>query len=219
MKKHLIATIAHFACFLSLGCPALAAEEPVEAASEEDAQEEDGQKMNLSVAPPSDPVQRTDYLHEGFYFRFSLGPGIMSTTSKAKGVNDSFNDTGFSLGTELLVGGSPAPGLTIGGGALTDMNFAGSGPGLNLLAGPFFDAFPDNKGGWHLGGLVGFDMLAGDGDPLFGGGGGAWVGHDIWVAPEWSTGFNLRLAGSRVGNSNLGATNFSLHFLITVLNH
>lgn len=221
MKKHLITVVACAGSVLSLTCPAFAAERAPETSSEDasDDGDGDGRKMHLGVAPPPAPTQRTDYLHEGFYFRFGLGPGVMSTTSKVKGSEQSFNDTGFSLGTDLLVGGSPTPGMTIGGGVLTDMNFAGSGPGLNMMAGPFFDAFPNNKGGWHLGGLVGFDLLAGDDDPLLGGGGAAWVGHDIWVAPEWSTGFNLRLAGSRVANANLGATNFSLHFLITVLNH
>lgn len=217
MKKHLIAVVV---CAGFISSSAWAAEEPKgTSGEEEDSEDTVGPKMHLAVAPPPAGVQRTDYVHEGFYFRFSLGPGVMSTTSKLKGVDDSFNDTGFSLGTDLLLGGSPTPGMTIGGGALTDLNFASDGSGVNLMLGPFFDAFPDNKGGWHLGALAGFDMLAGDGDPLLGGGGAVWVGHDIWVAPEWSTGLNLRLAGSRVGNADLGATNFSLHFLITVLNH
>ena len=29
-----------------------------------------------------------------------------------------------------------------------------------------------------------------------GGGGAAWLGYDMWVAPEWSTGFEIRVGGS-----------------------
>lgn len=180
--------------------------------------DEHAPKMHLAVAAPDKPVQRTDYVHEGFYFRFGAGPGFMKTTASPKGSGASASDTGFSLGSELLLGGSPAAGMSFGGGALADLAFQGDSA-VHLLAGPFFDAFPNNKGGWHLGALVGFGMLAGSGDSLVGGGGAAWFGHDFWVAPEWSTGLKLRLAGSRVLNSDVGATNFSMHLLVTVLNH
>lgn len=190
-----------------------------EAAPEEEPQ---GPKMHLAMPEPVQHVPRSDYVHNGFYFRAGVGPGFMSTTLRNKDLDSSASRTGFSLGSSLLVGGSPAPGMVFGGGALTDLGFSAGGegtPGLHVLAGPFFDAFPNSKGGWHLGTMLGFGVLATDGQSLLGGGAAAWAGHDIWVAPEWSTGFHLRAAGTHMADANVGATNFSLHLMITVLSH
>jgi len=113
--------------------------------------------------------------------------------------------------------------MALGGGVVTDMAFAPEGPVLQLLGGPFFDVHPYAKGGWHLGTMVGFaggSVAADDnGGALFGGGASAWGGADIWAAPEWSVGFNLRILGAHIVGADSAATNFSTVLLITVLNH
>lgn len=184
-------------------------------------------KMNLSVPPPSEAVQRSDYVHDGFYFRLNVGAGFISTTLHDTVRDDSESSTTFSLGTDILVGGSPSPGFTFGGGVLSDIGFtsdfgAGGGPVMQFLVGPFFDAFPNDKDGWHLGTMVGgvaSSVAESPSTPLFGGGAAAWAGYDLWVAPEWSTGFNLRVAGTHSVAEDATATNFSLQFLISILNH
>lgn len=178
-------------------------------------------KMDFSVAPPSAPVPRTDFLHEGFYFRFSAGPGFMTTSVKDKSTDLRASATDFSLGSELLIGGSPTPGMTFGGGVQGNLGLS-TDPTFSYLAGPFFDAFPNNKEGFHLGTMLGFAgaaMTDGPSSSLFGGGLSAWGGYDIWVAPEWSVGLNLRGTGAQLISADASATNFSMHFLITVLNH
>lgn len=178
-------------------------------------------KMHLAVEPPKAPVQRTDFVHEGFYFRLSAGPGFMTTAVKDKASDSKANATDFSLGSDLLIGGSPSPGMTFGGGLQGNLALS-TDPTFTYLAGPFFDAFPNNKEGFHLGAMLGFAGAATSSGPsssLFGGGLSAWGGYDIWVAPEWSVGMNLRGTGAQLVSSEANATNFSLHFLITVLSH
>lgn len=191
-------------------------------------EEDTGPKMNLSVPAPTEALQRTDYVHEGFYFRVSVGAGLLSTTLRDRKLDVSDNSTTFALGTDILVGGSPSPGFTFGGGILSDLGFSSNffdssgGPSMQFLVGPFFDAFPNNKDGWHLGtmvGGVGASVAESPSTPLFGGGAAAWAGYDLWVAPEWSTGFNLRAGGSHTVAQDASATNFSLQLLISILNH
>ncbi len=187
-------------------------------------------RMDLSVAPPpSNPLERSDYVHNGFYLRINVGAGILNTTLRDTKADRSANATSFALGTDLLVGGSPSAGFALGGGVVTDMGFTydfdgnRGGPLIQGLVGPFFDAHPNNKDGWHLGVLLGgaggsisTDALS---SGLFGGGATAWGGYDIWAAPEWSVGFNLRIMGSYLAGTDASTTNFSSHLMITVLNH
>lgn len=191
--------------------------------------------MNLSVAPPAPALQRTAYVHEGFYLRVNVGPGAFWTNvnDKAAGAPQSSSGTAFSFAADVLVGGSPSPGMAVGVGALTNLAFAmnmndANGTTLSqatqfhFLAGPFFDAYTNPKQGFHLGAEVGFAGSALD-HPLvssaFGGGAAAWLGYDLWVAPEWSTGFKLRGNGAYMVGSNADASAFGVTLLITVLNH
>lgn len=178
-------------------------------------------KMHLAVAPPSAAPLRTDFLHEGFYLRLSAGPGFMTTAVKDKSTDARTSATDFSLGSDLLIGGSPTPGITLGGGLQANLGLS-TDPTFSYLVGPFFDAFPNNKEGFHMGTMLGFagaETTWGPSSSLFGGGLSAWGGYDIWVAPEWSIGLNLRGTGSQLVSADANATNFSMHFLITLLNH
>lgn len=195
-----------------------------------------GPTMNLAVAPPGPLVQRSAYVHDGFYFRFNVGPGWMHTTldSTTDAVPD-VDASAFSLGADLLLGGSPSPGMAVGGGVLTNIGFGAdfSAPGVtdangtivHFLAGPFFDAFPNDKKGWHLGTMLGFSGLALGGaspsaaDSALGGGAAVWGGYDMWVAPEWSAGFNLRATGAYMVGDDLGAGAFSMMFMVSILRH
>ncbi len=194
--------------------------------------------MHFGVPSPEPATGRSGYAHNGFYFRAAVGPGWQWTSLNDRSSQDlDVSGNGFGLGADILVGWCPSPGIALGVGALSHLAFdvdlendgetvAESNAGY-LIVGPFFDAFPDNKRGWHLGGEIGFAYtgLEDVSDALitsaYGGGVAAWVGHDWWVAPEWSAGLNLRLAGAYMFGSrndeDARASDVSTTLLVTVL--
>ncbi|HWZ88912.1 MAG TPA: hypothetical protein VNW92_08680, partial [Polyangiaceae bacterium] len=119
-------------------------------------------------------------------------------------------------------GGSPSPGVSIGGALLLEPLFGadyarggagiGSHGGFSTLLGPFIDGFPDATKGWHLGGMTGLaaqsfqDVNASTGKTATAGGigGAAWFGYDFWVAGEWAIGPQLRLMGMRTSETKDG---------------
>jgi len=179
--------------------------------------------------------------HDGFYLRVSAGAGYRgaSVSSDSAAHSDySLNGAGISL--DLLVGGTPSPGLAIGG-ALTlesvsdgDVDVDGapnvsSGSGGLLLVGAFIDGFPMANRGFHLGALAG---LAGGGfqrkgeDEEFSGGGlggAVWIGHGFWVAPDWTLGFDLKVDGAAMrdnsGDADQGSSMYGLSLLFSALYH
>ena len=206
---------------------------PVELAEEPSTQTE---KMNLAVAPPAPVIQRTDYIHEGFYLRVNVGPGWMYNSVTDKATSQTFSSNSFAFSADVLVGGSPSPGISIGGGILANLavnsNFKsdsggptlGNGPLFHYIAGPFVDAYPNAKKGLHMGAMVGFASTTTAtldqkyGTPL-GGGAAFWVGYDMWVAPEWSVGFNLRGSGAFMTSSNARSAGASALFMLDIINH
>lgn len=195
-------------------------------------------KIDLATQPPPSKVQRSFRLHDGFYFRGSVGFGSLRATFDDDHPSGSdLSGAGLSLGMDLMVGGSPSPGLALGGALLAQGAFStefdrGSASSEDrslsvYLIGPFVDGFPIATQGWHLGGMIG---LAGssiedsDSDAVsdtVGFGGAAWVGHDFWVADEWSMGPMIRATGTLTqdADSDANASTLSLLFLFTVLNH
>lgn len=163
-------------------------------------------KIVLTSAPPPGPEGRNFHYHDGFYLRTTLSFGLYGGGQSA-GDDDAQRDVdidGSGLDVSVLVGGTPSPGLAVGGGlqlgSLLRPDFDEQGDALAtrnvgfLLLGPFVDGFPKANGGWHLGGMVG---LAGLGetavsDASAGFGGAAWVGYDTWVGADWSLGGMLR---------------------------
>lgn len=188
-----------------LSPPALAQDEPERTAAP--------RKMDVSVPPPGPRVRRSAFVHEGFYFRANVGPGWQWTSFNDRGdLNVDLDGNSFAVAVDLMVGASPSPGIALGLGLLTntglDMTLeledgtevAQTNAG-HFIIGPFFDAFPDNRAGWHLGAELGFAMSQFENQPAFvdtafGGGAAAWVGHDWWVAPEWSAGLTFRFSGA-----------------------
>jgi hypothetical protein len=174
-------------------------------------------KIDLSTPPPPAPVDRKFRQHEGFYLRVGGGLGALGADFDRAGFDASSGGTSLEL--EALVGGSPASGLSIGGGLLAGLQLGGeweaddivgntSANLTTIIVGPFADGYPHPRDGWHFGGLLGlasvaFDGPGGDGgSDALGVGGAGWAGYDFWVAPEWSIGAALRIDALRATNSD-----------------
>ena len=163
-------------------------------------------RIDLSTAANGPAVPRTYHVHEGFYLRTSVGFGFYkSSFNDNKRGNTEYSDDGGSMSLDLLIGGSPSPGVSIGGGLLLDPQFGKQG-GVSGLIGPFIDGFPDVNRGWHLGGEVGLgvqsfrNVNANERQRANGIGGAFWVGYDFWVAGEWAIGPEVRVLGMRTND-------------------
>ena len=168
-------------------------------------------KIDLTVPEPTPSVVRKVHNHDGFYLRANVGfAWSRAEVSTDAPSHPNYVVNGGGISVDLLVGATPSPSLTVGGGAmlksisdpevhLHDDREVGSGSGGVLFVGPFVDGFPMSNGGLHLGGLVGFAGGAarrqGSDDDFNGGGIGvaAWVGQGFWVGQEVSLGFLLKL--------------------------
>lgn len=152
-------------------------------------------------------------LHDGFYLRMALGIGLggalVSSDSRAIG-DYSFAGGGGAL--DLLIGGTPLPGLALGGALsvfgidndrrkVDAREIPGDVTGSMGMLGVFADAFPAQEGGFHFGGALGLASATSeikDGRKFQGGGLGieAWGGYDFWVSEQWSLGGMARFIGS-----------------------
>ncbi len=201
-----------------------------ESSKDESTDERTGRKMDLRVDDAGPPAPRHAYVHDGFYFRVGAGPGFMQSSIVDRRLDDSAGSAAFSFAADAMIGGSPAPGLALGVGALAHLGlgakFDGTGAGgiFHLNVGPFFDAFPNSKKGFHLGALVGGSTVSlssaiSPQTQLWGGGAAAFLGWDSWIAPEWSVGVQLQSGGSYVTASDVGASIFHLNLMVTLLDH
>lgn len=163
--------------------------------------------------------------HDGFYLRMGVGVGRLAASFSA---DDSLELGGSVDGAlahgavtgELSFGGTPAPGLVIGGSILlsgagnvsthdlsvngahaADLSYNGA---AMWLVGPFVDYYIDAKLGWHVQGVLGLaavNVTTGERDGVFAtsrhnaGGLGFAVGggYEGWVGKQWSMGALLRL--------------------------
>jgi hypothetical protein len=65
--------------------------------------------------PPPPPLEpRTRLYHDGFYLRLSLGFGYQSVSSSSG--DSKVSSSGAGLAGDLLIGGTPATGVVVGGG-------------------------------------------------------------------------------------------------------
>lgn len=196
--------------------PAAAAAEPAEPSPHIDLTG-NSPRIDLATPPPPAPVERKFRQHEGFYLRIGGGLGALGADFDREGFDASSGGTSLEL--EALVGGSPASGLSIGGGLLAGLQLGGeweaddvvgntSANLTTIIVGPFADGYPHPRDGWHFGGLLGlasvsFDGPGGDGgSDALGVGGAGWAGYDFWVGPEWSIGAALRIDALRATNSD-----------------
>lgn len=175
-------------------------------------------------------------LHDGFYFRAGLGmAGLIGTYGVEEGgtVGSDIDASGLAVATELAFGGSPTPGLAIGGGiySSTVPTTTHSQDGFEVdgetsaftLIGGFIDAYPDPKQGFHIQGAIGLgaassggydsgstDDVAGFGWGLMGG-----LGYEAFVSNQWSIGAVARVlyinasmepSDSTAGNFNVNTS-------------
>jgi len=182
-------------------------------------------------APPA-PQPRTDHTHDGLYVRVSTGLAATSVLRDPKGSTGTVDTTSSGLDMALLIGGTPSPGLTVGGALFADLatDDKGKVDGVEAtdpinstltLIGPFVDGFFKPRGGWHLGASLGLATLKVDGSKSTGGlGAAAFGGYDAWVGDDWSLGVEGCLTGARTSKKDEGTGNATSATLsVTVLYH
>lgn len=167
--------------------------------------------------PPLEPRNR--HFHDGFYLRMSVGFGGLWTSSSVSKSDASSDVSGSGGSLDIMAGGTPAPGLVVGGGLLLQEAFNpavpqpkgqvinGFDPGtINSLPfgmlGPMIDAFPNPSGGFHFGGLLGLAQLGlkdNQGNSSGGVGLAAWAGYMWWASSQWSVGGLLRASAAWTG--------------------
>lgn len=175
--------------------------------------------------PP--PVMRTDHVHDGFYARLGLGFGQLGTTMNTP-ESGAIDGDGSTLALDVAIGYAVSPGIVLGGTLMAEqmpsVELGGMSPVVSdvgaMLIGPFFDGYPNARGGFHLGGALGAARTTIQREEVAGfknaGGLGlaGWVGYDIWVASQWSAGLQLQVMGTRTkadavavpNNDNLGGS-------------
>jgi hypothetical protein len=193
-------------------------------------------QIPVPEAPP--PVPRTYRVHDGFYVRLNGGIGsVWAKFANGSAAGDVELD-GSDMALDLMVGGSPSPGVALGGGLFGNLLLAAEAErdGLDLsdrdvgilVIGPFIDGFPNPKKGWHLGGTLGLALAnMNDTGPLddkvrtTGFGGAAWGEYDAWVGDDWSVGGLVRLGVTRTVDRHDGdritATSRSITLMFTAL--
>lgn len=177
--------------------------------------------------PPPPPVDVGAHEHDGFYLRLGGGLGRLDASFASDqsfdldgSVDGSFAHSAIAF--EISVGGTPAPGLVIGGGLY--LSSAGDVTSSDLkvngaaaadlhhnnatlwLLGPFVDYYIDPKLGWHVQGALGVagvnvsEGTRGGSDTQITrrhdtGGLGFEVGggYEWWVGKQWGMGILLRL--------------------------
>lgn len=167
--------------------------------------------IQLQKDPPlPPPVMRTDHVHDGFYARLSLGFGQLGATMNAP-ESGAIKGDGSTLTLDVSLGYAVSPGIVLGAMLIAEqmpsVELSANAPVVTDVSagmlGAFFDGYPNPRGGFHLGGGLGFagtgiQRKAAAGFDRAGGFGlTGWVGYDIWVADQWSAGLLVRLMGTR----------------------
>lgn len=168
------------------------------------------------------PLPQGAHLHDGFYLRLGVGLGLGGAlvSSDSKSIGD-YSFGGGAGAFDLWIGGTPIPGLAMGG-ALTGLGLGASKRSVDGnrvqgdvsastgLLGYFVDVFPDPTRGLHFGGALGLASARAEvkdsGRKFEGAGLGmqAWGGYDFWVSSQWSLGVMLRFAGSVTRQDDAG---------------
>jgi hypothetical protein len=190
-----------------------------------------GSSMDLSQPPPPPLGQRTYHWHDGFYARVDGGLGTLLHTNVSRDGAADVSASGLTLDYDLLLGGSIAPGFTLGGTVLGSLQLSGhwEASGLSVstaalntfIIGPFAEGYPNPEGGLHFGGALGLAHagldLPGSNLSAFGVGGAFWAGSDVWVAPDWSIGGLLRLDALYAKDGDISASSIGLSLMFSVL--
>jgi hypothetical protein len=160
-----------------------------------------------SWAQQFNPQEHGVRMHDGFYFRWALGPGYVFDGVDSNIVGDA-SIAGFGVADELLFGGTPAPGLVVGGGthgataiapSLEIEGESAEAPRLLQLSslGAFADYYFHPHAGWHAQVFIGLSVLAADNSAVdenpFGVTFAIAGGHEWWIGEQWGAGVLLRL--------------------------
>jgi hypothetical protein len=195
-------------------------------------------KIHFAVQPPPRGDSRTYHRHDGFYLRANLGLSLLWASLDDEGTEDSDIDvSGTGMAIDLLIGGSPTPGISIGGGFIGNWAFGAEfeQDGTDVpdrdyqdgTLGVFVDGFPSDTGPWHLGALIGLSGVNVNQDAyvqeMGGLGGAVWAGYDAWVAPDWALGGALRLTMNQTSGEangfNVSAGTWTLGAVFSTLYH
>jgi hypothetical protein len=185
---------------------------------------------------PAKPVTRTDKWHDGFYLRVNLGFATQWTTIDDATTVPNYSAKGTTIAADLLIGGAPSPGIIFGGALLLESlpsskfeaDSASAKTGMLLGSiGPFIDGYPNPRGGFHSGGMLGVSAARLTGNHHFapertyGFGVATWLGYDCWVADQWGIGGLLQFSGAHTSQrqdfADLGIFTRSVALLLTAV--
>jgi hypothetical protein len=166
--------------------------------------------------PPALETPTTVHVHDGFYFRVALGPHYGRTsvdTDRTSQPDVRMRGVGWHF--SLWVGGTPKPGLVIGGvigGRAEDSDEGTVGDrrastdASASRGGIFIDAYPVPEEGFHFGGILSGSSTevesAASGDQPStsyrgeGVGVSVFAGLDTWIGEQWSFGALVELGGN-----------------------
>jgi hypothetical protein len=179
---------------------------------------------SAQVAAPGPDADSGVHRHDGFYLRLGLGGGALKAdfTGGEPNAPDA-TAKGGSVLMDILLGGTPARGLVVGGGyhvvGATEpefevgANYTGSGGSLfQGVVGPFVDFFPDDEGGFDVGALAGMALVQLSTPKIFGFGedishrgfgASAFAGYTLWLASQWSMGLTGRVTWTTTTNTDV----------------
>ncbi len=180
-----------------------------------------GTAAAVLVASTAAMAESAPETHDGFFFRIGPTLGPLSITGKADAGGPEATYSGFAIGSELLLGGTPADGLVLGGGLLYSQvsdptyefgNAEATLDGTMFIVSTSFFAqyYFDPTKGAHVQAMIGYggiDFVSQDGqsggnDPVglnlaIGG------GYDFWIGSEWSVGPFLRIQYASMSPSDV----------------
>jgi len=151
--------------------------------------------------------------HDGFFLRMSLGVGPGYSTIEVEGFSE-VDIRGVGAMFDIMLGGSPTPGLVLGGMLLSHQlsnleaeyedGTTSDVDDLKLttaMLGGFVAYYPDPRSGFNLHALVGYgsasfsnqddEVSTFSPEGLVVGGG---LGYDFWVGDQWSLGPDFRVS-------------------------
>ena len=199
---------------------------------------ESREPASFYVSEQASLLKQKPRVHDGFYVRLSAGGGIVGVDLNPESGYANHSADGAVFALDLQVGASPVRGGTLGGALLFDLapsmalasdrEEGTDAPLWSAVLGPFVDAFPDPKSGWHFGGTLGLAGLSvqtvdSTRHRLVGVGGAIWAGHDFWVGDAWSMGGALRvlrtLTKGDADEHELDASSLAAILMLSTVHH
>jgi hypothetical protein len=180
--------------------------------------------LALCVLLVSPQVAADPYSHDGFQFRGTIGPGYISDSVSFSDGSASGTISGGGASLEIYLGGTPVPGVTVGGfltgSSAVNPSFSQGGTtvstsntsyGVGTL-GPYVDFYPNPTHGFHVLGTLGFAQLQvsddSSGTKVTENGFtiGAGVGYDFWISGDWSLGVLARATFANAKGTSASVT-------------